>query len=111
MTMEFLYRNATPAYRGIQAQPNQRTGLLAELGSVVGGGAAPAYKTRDGARAQAPAPSRSWMRVFAVTPSYKTAAPRPADRDDPCAPCPDDGDGDADPAGGCAEQAMQVVIL
>ena len=108
--MEFLYRNA-PAYKGSQAQPNQRTGLLAELGSVVGGGATPAYKTLDGASAQAPAPSRSWLRAFAVTPSYKTAAPRPADPADPCTSCPDDGDGDADPAGGCAGQAMQVVIL
>ena len=95
-----------------QAQPTQTTGLLSGLGSVLGGGATPAYKTRDGARAQAPATSRSWLRAFAVTPSYKTAPPRPADRDDdPCVPSPDDGDGDADPARGCADQAMQVVIL
>ena|SRR5687767_4314470 len=108
--MEFLYRNA-PAYKGSQAQPNQRTGLLAELGSVVGGGATPAYKTRDGARAQAPEPSRNWMRAFAVTPSYKTAAPCAADHVAPGELSPDGEDGDEDPAGGCSEPAMQVVIL
>ncbi len=109
--MEFLYRNATPAYGGSQAQPTQKTGLLAGLGSVIGSGTTPAYKTLGGARAQALAPSRSWLRAFAVTPSYKTAATRPVDLDDPCAPSPDDGGGDADPAGGCDDQALQVVIL
>ena len=109
--MEFLYRNATPAYRGSQAQPNQRTGLLAGLGSVIGGGATPVYKTHGGASAQAPATSRSWLRAFAVTPSYKTAAPCAADHVAPGEPSPDGDDGDADPANGCAEQAMQVVIL
>ena len=108
--MEFLYRNATPVYRGSQAQPNQRTGLLAGLGSVVGGGATPAYKTLDGASAQASAPSRNWSRVFAVTPSYKTAAPC-ADYVAPGEPSPDGEDGDEDPEGGCSEPAMQVVIL
>jgi len=111
MTMEFLYRKATPAYKGSQAQPNQRTGLLAELGSVVGGGATPAYKTPDGARAQAPASSRSWWRAFAVTPSYLTAAPCTADHVAPGEPSPDGENGDEDPGGGCSEQAMQVVIL
>jgi hypothetical protein len=108
MTMEFLYRNAAPAYRGSQAQPTQRTGLLAELGSVLGSGGTPAYKIRDGARAQAPATSRSWLQAFTVTPSYKTA-PRVVDIPDPCPPCADDDD--ADPERGCADQAMQVVIL
>jgi hypothetical protein len=111
MTMEFLYRNATPAYRGSQAQPNQRTGFLAELGSVVGGGATPAYKTRDGARAHALASSRSWLRALAVSPSYKTAAPCTADHVAPGEPSPDGEHGDEDPAGGCSEPAMQVVIL
>ncbi len=109
--MEFLYRNATPAYKGSQAQPSQRTGLLAELGSVVGGSAAPAYKTRDGARAYASAPSRSWLRAFAVTPSYKTAAPCTADHVAPGEPPPDGEDDDEEPAGGCSEPATQVVIL
>lgn len=108
--MEFLYRNATPGYMGSQTQPKQ-TGLLSELGSALGSGATPAYKTVADASVKAPAPTRSWLQAFAVTPSYKTAAPRPADPADPCAPCPDEGDGDADPAGGCEDQAMQVVIL
>jgi len=110
MTMEFLYRNATPAYKGSQAQPNQRTGLLAGLGSVVGSGAAPAYRTMDGASAQAPASSRNWWRAFAVTPSYRTATPC-TDHVAPGEPSPDGGDGDEEPAGGCSETAMQVVIL
>ena len=109
--MEFLYRNATPVYRGSQAQPNQRTGLLAGLGSVVGSGAMPAYKTLDRASAQAPARSRGWWQAFAVTPSYRTAAPCAADHVAPGEPSPDGNDGDEDPAGGCSEPAMQVVIL
>ena len=108
--MEFLYRNA-PAYKGSQAQPTKRTGLLAELGSTIGGGATPAYRTLDGASAQAPASSRCWWQAFAVTPSYKTVAPGEPDPTDPCAPVPDEGDCDAEPARGCEDQAMQVVIL
>jgi hypothetical protein len=105
MTMEFLYRNA-PAYKGSQAQPTKRTGLLAELGSTIGGGGMPAYRTLDGASAQAPASSRSWWQAFAVTPSYKTA-----DHVAPGEPPPDGGDGDEAPAGECSETATQVVIL
>src|SRR5262249_8995172 len=115
--MEFLYRIATPAYKGSQAQPTHTTGLLAGLGAVVGGagavvgGGGPAYRTAADASVHTPAPARSWWQPFAVTPSYKTAAPCAVDSTDSCAPSPDDGDGDADPASGCAEQAMQVVIL
>ncbi len=108
--MEFLYRSATPAYRGSQAQPNQRTGLLAGLGSVIGSSATPAYKTLDGASVRAPASSRSWLRVFAATPSYKTAAPCTADHVAPGEPSPNGEDGDEDPAAGCAPP-LQVVIL
>ena len=108
--MEFLYRSATPAYKGIPAQPTQRTGLLAGLGSTLGGVATPAYKTVAGASAQAPAPARSWWRAFAVTPSYKTAAPCATDTVAPGEPSPDGGDGEADPAGEC-DPALQVVIL
>jgi len=104
--MEFLYRNA-PVYKGSQAQPAKRTGLLAELGSVVGG-ATPAYKTVDGAGVQTPAPSRSWWRVFAVTPSYKTATPGGAN---PVAPGEPSPEGDEEPVGECSGSAMQVVIL
>ena len=109
--MEFFYRNATPVYQGSQAQPAQRTGLLAELGSVVGGDATPAYRTVDGSSVQAPASSRNWLRMFAVTPSYKTAAQCTAGPADPSGPSPDDGGGDADPECGCDGQPMQVVIL
>src|SRR5262249_13401584 len=111
MTMEFLYRSAIPAYKGTHTQPTQSTGLLAGLGSVLGGGATPAYKTVAGANAQASAPARSWWRAVAVTPAYKTAAPCEADPVAPCEPSPDGGDGDAGPEGECADQAMQVVIL
>src|SRR5262245_46763903 len=107
--MEFLYRNA-PAYKGNQAQPTQRTGLLAGLGSV-GRGAAPAYKTLAGSSAQAPAPTRNWLRSLAVTPSYKTAALCAQEHTNPCAPSLEEGVSGADPAGGCDEPAMQVVIL
>jgi hypothetical protein len=109
--MEYLYRSATPAYKGNHAQPSKPTGLLAGLGSVMGGGATPAYRTVVDASAHAPAQARSWWQAFAVTPSYKAAAPCMADASDPCASSPDDGDDDADPERGCAEQAMQVVIL
>ena len=105
--MEFFYRNATPVYQGSQAQPAQRTGLLAELGSVVGGDATPADRTVDGSSVQAPASSWSWWRVFAVTPSYKTAAPCDADPVAPGEPSPES----EEPAGGCSESEMQVVIL
>ena len=108
--MEFLYRSATPAYRGNQAQPNQRTGLLAGLGPGLGGGATPAYKTVAGANAQASAPARSWWRAFAVTPSYRTAAPCAVDPVAPGEPSPDGEDGGADAAGEC-DPALQVVIL
>jgi hypothetical protein len=108
--MEFLYRNATPAYKGSHARPT-RTGLLAGLGSVLGSGARPAYRTVTGANAQASAPARSWLRAFAVTPSYKTAAQCAAAPADPCAPSPDEGDDNTEPACGCDDQPMQVVIL
>jgi hypothetical protein len=111
MTMEFLYRNATPVYGGSRMPPTQPTGLLAGLGSLFGCGATPAYKTVSGTSAQAPAPVRSLLQAFAVTPSYKTAPPRPVDIEDPCEPPPDDGGGAADPANECDDQALQVVIL
>jgi len=112
MTMEFLYRSATPAYKGIPAQPKQRTGALAGLGSVLGGSATPAYKSLDGASVRAPASSRRWWQAFAVTPSYRTAAPCAADQVAPGEPSPDgdNGDSDADPERGC-DPPLQVVIL
>ena len=108
--MEFFYRHATPVYKGTQVQPTQPTGLLSELGAMLGG-ATPVYKNLAGASAQAPTPSRSWLRAFAVTPSYKTAAPCTADHVAPGEPSPDGENSDEDPAGECSEPAMQVVIL
>ena len=108
--MEFLYRSATPAYKGSHAQPTKPTGLLAGLGTGLGGGATPAYRTVAGANAQASGPARSWWRAFAVTPSYKTAAPCAEDHVAPGEPSPDGGDGEAGPAGEC-DPALQVVIL
>lgn len=108
--MEFLYRSANPAYKGSHAQPARPTGLLAGLGALRGS-ATPAYRTAARASAQAPAPTRSWWQAFAVTPSYKTAAPCAVDYVAPGEPSPDGGDDDAGPAGGCDDSAMQVVIL
>jgi hypothetical protein len=109
--MEFLYRHATPAYKGSHAQPTKPTGVLSGLGSVLGGGATPAYKTRDELSARAPMSTRSWLRMFEVTPSYKTAPPRPADPTDPCAEAPDDGADGAATACGCDEPMTQIVIV
>src|SRR5262245_49746642 len=111
MTMEILYRNASPAYKGSPKQPTQRTGPLAGFGAMLGGGATPAYRAVAGARAPVPAPARSWWQSFAVTPSYKTAVSCAAVPIAPGEPSPDGGDGDEDAADGCPEQAMQVVIL
>jgi hypothetical protein len=112
MTMEFLYRSATPAYKGSHTQPAQSTGPLAGLGAVLGGGGAtPAYQTVAGASAQAPAPARSWWQAFTVTPSYKTAEPCAADHVAPGEPSPDGEDGDAGPEGECDDPGLQVVIL
>ena len=88
--MDAIHCNVTPAYQGIQTRP-QRTGLLAELGALIGCGPAPVYKTADGESVQAPAPCPWWCRVLAVTPRYKTAEPR-LDEIDPSATAPGSGD-------------------
>jgi hypothetical protein len=80
--MEFLYRTATPAYRGCPPQPKQRTGLLSGLGCYLfGGGSAPVYRTKgdlNGSAGQV-AP-RCWWQAFPTTPQYKAApAPDPVD--------------------------------
>jgi hypothetical protein len=108
MTMELIYRNATPTYQGSQTRP--QPGLLSGLGSLFGCGATPTYKTVDGESAQAPKSCRSWWQVFAVTPSYKTAAPS-EDEVERDAADPGNGDVAAEPACGRADQATQVVIL
>jgi len=109
--MEFLYRSANPAYKGFHAQPARPTGLLAELGAVLGGGVPTAYKTVTGVSAQAPTRGRSWWAAFAVTPSYKTAAPCAADDVAPGEPSLDGEDGAAGSTGECSDSAVQVVIL
>lgn len=110
--MDFLIWNATPAYKGNQPQP-ARAGLLAGLGSLLGGGGAPAYKTVGGTNAQASASSSSWWPTFSAAPVYKTASPSAAvdDAIDLNAPSPDEGDDTSDPTCVCDDQATQVVIL
>jgi hypothetical protein len=73
--MEFLYRTATPAYRGCSSQPTQRTGLLSGLTCYLfGGGTAPTYRTKDGKNgAAAPTAPRCWWQAFPSTPPYKAA--------------------------------------
>jgi hypothetical protein len=85
--MEFLYRTATPAYRGCSPQSKQRTGLLAGLGCYLfGGGTAPTYRTKHGTNgAAAPTAPRCWWQAFPTTPSYKAAPPIDLDT------APDDG--------------------
>jgi hypothetical protein len=105
--MDAIHSNVTPAYRGIQTQP-QRTGLLAGLGSLFGCGPAPVYKTADGGSVQALAPCPWWCRLFSVTPKYKTAGPR-LEEIDLDAVDPGNGDADAPPPESTAPAT--VVIL
>ena len=107
--MELIHCNVTPVYKGIQTQ-RQRGGLLSELGSLVGCGPTPVYKTADGEDVQAPAPCRWWCRVLAVTPHYKTAEPT-LEEVDPGVMDPGNGEVAAEPASGDDDQVMQVVIL
>ena len=105
--MEAIH-NVTPAYRGIQTQP-QRTGLLAGLGSLFGCGPAPVYKTADGGSVQAPAPCPWWCRLFSVAPRYKTAGPR-FEEIDLDAVDPGSGDVAAEPPSEGAAPATVVIL-
>jgi hypothetical protein len=109
--MEFLYRNATPAYKGIhpqQASPSFPSGIVS---SLFAGGGTPSYKIASSNGASAPTPARSWWQTLIPTPVYKTA---------PAVACvdesemsPDNGDA-ADNTDGCvdaSDQVPQVVIL
>ena len=76
--MELFNRNA-PAYTSGKASkvaaatpPAATSGLSGLIGSLFGS-ATPAYKTRGGRDAKAPAPSKGLLSMFAVAPSYKTA--------------------------------------
>lgn len=118
--MDLLYRNATPSYRGMNAQPQAPSGLFAGLLGNLLGGNVPSYRTVDGRRASA-ASSASWWQALTLTkkPSYKTAPSitEPAAQASEVvlrcdAPVDDTGEPDADTTCACApEGATQIVIL
>jgi len=94
--MDFLFRGATPGYRGHQPPPTQSgTGTLSGIWcGLFDSGQQPVYKRagRAGESAQSASLCR-WWPVFPATPQYKTV---PADDPDGCVPetpppdCPDD---------------------
>ena len=107
--MEFLYRNATPVYKGINPQ-QASTSLPSGIMNSLFASGTPSYKTARGSGASALTPARSWWRAFDPTPVYKTT---PAACVDESEVLPDMGDAAAN-AGGCvtaSDQAPQVVIL
>jgi hypothetical protein len=74
MTMEFLYRTATPAYRGCTPPPTQApTSFLAGLWCSLFGAAKPAYQTRDANGAPAPVEPRCFWQVVPSAQAYKAA--------------------------------------
>lgn len=117
--MDFLYRNATPSYRGMNVQPQAPSGLFAGLLGNLLGGNVPTYRTVDGRRASA-ASSTSWWQALTLTktPSYKTA---PSITESPAtanevvlrcdAPIEDSLDPDATTCVCAPEDATQIVIL
>ena len=107
--MDFLIWNAAPGYKGNQLQP-ARNGLLAGLGSMLGG-VTPVYKTAGSASAQAPARSSSWWPTFSAAPVYKTAQSSAAASAAPCAPSSDVGDDEPDPVCVCDDETTEVVIV
>ena len=75
--MEFLKSNI-PAYKTARSakavtQPAAPSGLSGLIGSLLGS-ATPAYKTASGRSVKSPS-SSGLLSMFAVAPSYKTAAP------------------------------------
>jgi hypothetical protein len=75
--MEFFKSN-NPAYKSARVakavtQPAAPSGLSGLIGSLLGS-ATPAYKTASGQSAKSPS-SSGLLSMFAVVPSYKTAAP------------------------------------
>jgi len=107
--MEFLYRNATPAYKGMHPQQGSSSFPSGMVSSLFAGGT-PSYKTAICNGASSPASARSWWQALIPTPVYKTAAAACIDES---AVSPADGDA-ANNADGCvnaSDQAPQVVIL
>ncbi len=107
--MNFLIWNAAPGYKGTQLQP-VRTGLLAGLGSMLGG-VTPVYKTVGGQGAQAPAPSSGWWPMSSTAPVYKTARSSAAASTAPYSPSSDVGDDESDPVCVCDDETTQVVVI
>ncbi len=110
-----IFGNATPSYKGINAQPQATGGLLSGLFGRLFGGTAPSYKTVDGRRVNAPEPSTGWWQALSPTPSY-TAVPRAASAQEVMprcdAPFADNGEIGAEQTCVCApEDATQIVIL
>jgi hypothetical protein len=108
--MEFLYRNATPAYKGIhpqQVSPSIPAGIVSSLF----GGGTPCYKIANGNGASAPTSARSWWQALIPAPVYKTASVAACVLE-PEVP-PDDGGatGNGDGCVAASDQAPQVVIL
>ena len=103
--MDFLYRNATPGYKGTQPQP--KNGFLSGLLGNLFGGGTPSYTTLDSRGAQASTPTRSWWQAFVTTPSYKTALY--ADGSDSSSAPDDSREAEADQDSEC--EVNQVVIL
>ena len=106
--MNFIW-NAAPGYKGNQLQP-ARTGLLAGLGSMLGG-VTPVYKSVGSARAQAPARSSSWWPTFSAAPVYKTAQSSAAASAAPNTLSPDECADDSDPVCVCDDETTEVVIV
>jgi hypothetical protein len=107
--MEFLYRSATPAYKGIHPQQGGTSFPSGIVSSLVAGGT-PSYKTAICNGASVPASKPSWWQALIPTPVYKTA---PAACVDESAVSPAEGVTVAN-ADGCvnaSDQAPQVVIL
>jgi len=106
--MEFLYRSATPAYKGIHPQQVSSSFPSRIVSSLFARGT-PRYKTASGNGASAPEPARSWWRAWDLTPVYKTAPARVEASEVPADDTGAAASADADV--NASDQAPQVVIL
>ena len=107
--MEFLYRNALPAYKGFQPQQASSSFPSGVVSSLFASGT-PCYRTASSKGASAPAPARPWWRAWNLTPVYKTASDACVEASEAS---PDDGGtaANADECVNANDQAPQVVIL